>query len=220
MKRLLSFLLVWVGFFSLSAQNVDDIFTFAPDGTIQDKPVYYNEEEFSWDESFGLKNFSTMTFHTKDKTPYTVKLRQYRGETSIHAFNTIDVLYKGTPIYSAKNEDLWTDAKSTSGNARQYEVISLTNTASAILFFGWPYGGDPPPLLTIVVVNQGKAKLVFNRHCCISDYKDKEGEFSIIYADQIQEYNPETDAFEPADDKLDKFKIWKSDGVLKFRQIQ
>ena len=201
----------------LSAQKVDDIFTIAADGTIQPKPVYYNEVKFNWTGG-GFKDVFTATFHTQDQTPYTIQLRKWDGELEANVFNQIEIKYNNQTIYSVENNDLWRDAALTNGRTCLYEVIPLSQTTSALLFFGWPYGGDPS-LLTIVVVNKGKAKLIFNRYCDILNYEDKKDTFSITYSDQYQEYIDENTPI-PADNELNKFKIWKSDGVLKFQKIQ
>ena len=213
------FILFMLPLLCLSAQKVDDIFTFAADGSIQTKPVYYNEVNFFWTEWLKLQDVSTATFRTQDQTLYTIKLEKSTGEADVeNVFNKIEIKQNNLVIYSMINEDLWSHSESSAGSTRLYEVISLSQTASALLFFGWPYGGDAP-LLTIVVVNKGKAKMVFNRHCCILNYEDKKDTFSIIYSDQYQEYIDENTPI-PADNELNKFKIWKSGGVLKFQQIQ
>ena len=205
--------------FCLSAQKVDDIFTIAPDGTIQTKSVYYKEVKFNWPEMLELKDLSTDTIRTQNQMPYTVKLRADKNNPFSYMFNSIEIRHDNRIIYSVKNEEVWRNAEFANGSAHQYEVLPLTNTASAILFFGWPYDSTPP-LLTIVVVNEGKAELVFNRYCDILSYEDKNGAFSLIYTPDTQEIPYEGAPREPADDELNKFKIWKSDGVLKFQQIQ
>ena len=212
------FILFMLPLLCLSAQKVDDIFTIAADGTIQTKSVY-NEVEFSWAEWLKLQDVSTSTFRTQDQTLYTIKLEKSTGEADVeNVFNKVEIKQNNQVIYSMINSDLWSHSESPAGSSRLYEVIPLSQTASALLFFGWPYGGDPP-LLTIVVVNKGTAKLVFNRYCCILNYEDKKDAFSITYSDQYQEYIDENTPI-PADNELNKFKIWKSDGVLKFQKIQ
>ena len=213
------FMLCALSVLCLSAQKVDDIFTIAPDDTIQTKPVYYKEVKFNWPEMLELKDLSTETIRTQNQTPYTVKLWADKNNPFSYMFNSIEIRYDNRIIYSVKNEEVWRNAILANGSTRLYEVIPLSQTASAILFLGWRYDSTPP-LLTIVVVNKGKAKLVFNRHCCFLNYENKNGTFSITYSDQIQEIPYEGAPLEPADNELNKFRIWKSDGILKFQQIQ
>ena len=217
MRKIL-FILLMLPVLCLSAQKVDDIFTIAADGTIQTKPVYYNEVKFDWTGG-GFKDVFTTTFRTQDQTPYTIQLRKWDGELKANVFNQIEIKYNNQTIYSIMDDDLWRDAALANGRTCLYEVIPLSQTTSALLFFGWSYGGDPA-LLTIVVVNKGKAKLVFNRYCDILSYEDKNGAFSLIYTPDTQEIPYEGAPLEPADDELNKFKIWKTGGVLKFQKIQ
>ncbi len=208
---LLTFPVLWV-----SAQKADNIFTIAADGSILAKPVY-NEVKPNWTGG-GFKDVLTETFRTQNQTLYTIRLRKWDGELEVNVFNQIEIMYNNQTICSIMDDGLWRDAALANGRTRLYEVIPLSQTASALLFFGWPYGGDPS-LLTIVVVNKGTAKLVFSRYCDILNYEDKNGVFSIIYSDRYQEYIDENTPI-PADNELNKFKIWKSDGVLKFQKIQ
>ena len=210
------FILFMLPILCLSAQQVDDIFTLAADGSIQTKTIY-NEVLPDWTGG-GFKDVLTATFHTQDQTPYTIQLRKWDGELEANVFNQIEIKYNNQTICSIMDDGLWRDVALANGRTRLYEVIPLSQTASALLFFGWPYGGDPS-LLTIVVVNKGTAKLVFNRYCDILNYEDEKDAFSITYSDQYQEYIDENTPI-PADNELNKFKIWKSDGVLKFQQIQ
>lgn len=212
---LLTFPILWV-----SAQKADNIFTIAADGMIQPKPVYYNEVKFSWANWLKLQDVSTTTFRTQDQKLYTIQLRKSTGEADLeNVFNEIEITYQGKVIYSTINEGLWSNAEFANGSTHQYEVVPLSQTASAVLFFGWLYDSTPP-LLTIVVVNKETAKLVFNRHCDILSYEDAKDDFSIVYTDQYQEIPYEGAPLEPADDELNKFKIWKRGGVLKFQKIQ
>ena len=219
MKKVLLGLLLLAYTLGLSAQSGDDIFTFSSDGTVQSKSTYITVP-FDWDEGvIKVKDYSTTSFQTKNKDTYTVNLQRNIHETDPYFFQVIQLKHSNKLIYEAKNTDCWYNAKLANNSVHQYEVVPLSETASAVLFFGWAYDVTPP-LLTIVVVNKGKAKLVFNQNCLIQKYTQTANEFSLIYTDQIQEIVSEDGKLEPADDELPKFKIWKSGNVLKYQRIQ
>ena len=219
MKKVLLGLLLLAHTLGLAAQSGDDIFTFSSDGTIQSKAVY-TTVPFYWLEGvIKVKPYSATSFQTKNKDTYTVNLQRYVDEKRPYLFQILQIKYNNKLIFEAKNEEYWSNAKFANGSTHQYEVVPLSETASAVLFFGKGYD-ITPPLLTIVVVNKGKAKLVFNQNCLIQRYTHTANEFSLIYTDQIQE-TPYVGALpEPADDELAKFKIWKSGNVLKYQRIQ
>ena len=218
MQKVLLGLLLLAHTLGLTAQSGDDIFTFSSDGTIQSKQKYITVP-FYWEEgALQVKDYSTTSFQTKNKDTYTVNLQREIHKKEPYYFQIIQIKYNNKLIYEAKNEDYWYSAELTNGSTHQYEVVPLSETASAILFFGWVYD-ITPPLLTIVVVNKGKAKLVFNQNCDIRKFTNTANEFSLIYADQIQEYITPDQPI-PADDELAKFKIWKSGNVLKYQRIQ
>lgn len=220
MKQLFLALLLLVHIPGLMAQNADDIFTFSADGSILNKPTIYNTTPFYWDEGvLKVKDYSTTTVQTKDKTIYTVNLQRDINEKAPYYFQIIQIKHNNKLIFEVKNDDYWFNAQYTNGSTHQYEVIPLSETASAILFFGKGYDSTPP-LLTIVIVNRGKAKLVFNQNCDILKYTHTANEFSLIYTDQIQEIPYDGAQPEPADYQLAKFKIWKSGEILKFQRIQ
>ena len=219
MKKVLLGLLLLAHTLGLAAQSGDDIFTFSSDGTIQGKSTYTSEVKFKWYEQVKLKNYSTTTFQTKNKENYTINLQRDADEEAPYYFQVIQIKHNNKQIFEVKNEDYWYNAELTNGSTHQYEVVPLSETASAILFFGWVYD-NTPPLLTIVVVNKGKAKMVFNRECLIQEYTQTANGFSLVYTDQVQEIPSEGAQPEPADDELSKFKIWKSGNVLKLKKIQ
>ena len=218
MQKVLLGLLLLAHTLGLAAQSGDDIFTFSSDGTVQSKQKYITVP-FDWDEGvLQVKDYSTTSFQTKNKDTYTVNLQREIHEKEPYLFQILRIKYNNKLIFEAKNEDYWNNAKLANGSTHQYEVVPLSETASAALFFGLGYDSTPP-LLTIVVVNKGKAKLVFNQYCDIQKYTDTANEFSFIYADQFQEYITPDQPI-PADDELRKFKIWKSGNVLKYQRIQ
>ena len=219
MKKVLLGLLLLTYTLGLSAQSVDDIFTFSSDGTVQSKPAY-TTVPFYWLEGvIKVKPYSATSFQTKNKDTYTVNLQRYVDEKEPYLFQILQIKYNNKLIFEAKNEEYWSNAKFANGSTHQYEVVPLSETASAVLFFGMGYD-ITPPLLTIVVVNKGKAKLVFNQNCDIRKFTNTANEFSLIYTDQFQEIVSEDGKLEPADDELPKFKIWKSGNVLKYQRIQ
>ena len=219
MQKVLLGLLLLAHTLGLAAQSGDDIFTFSSDGTVQSKQKYITVP-FDWDEGvLQVKDYSTTSFQTKNKDTYTVNLQREIHEKESYLFQILRIKYNNKLIFEVKNEDYWYNAELTNGSTHQYEVVPLSETASAILFFGWVYD-NTPPLLTIVVVNKGKAKLVFNRECLIQEYTQTANGFSLVYTDQVQEIPSEGAQPEPADDELAKFKIWKSGNVLKYQRIQ
>ena len=219
MQKVLLGLLLLAHTLGLTAQSGDDIFTFSSDGTIQSKQKYITVP-FYWEEgALQVKDYSTTSFQTKNKNTYTINLQRDTYIDRPYYFQILQIKYNNKLIFEAKNDDNWYNAKLANGSTHQYEVVPLSETASAVLFFGWPYDSTPP-LLTIVVVNKGKAKLVFNQNCLIEKYTQTANEFSLIYTDQIQETPYVGAQPEPADDELAKFKIWKSGNVLKYQRIQ
>ena len=221
-KYLLIGVLLFVTFAS-KAQVSTDLFNIQTDGTIKVNNSSYLEP-FYWESSYKLLPYKTYKIQSPDrKCQYDVIL-EYLGDNYYDFnFNSLKIIYNNQNICQVKNSNMWGPGNQVaaipiSSENAAFEQIPLSSTAFALILFGYAY--EELPLLTIIVVNEDKATLVFNKRCEVLKYTHTNETFSLIYTDQMQEALDINSQPEPADDELAKFKIWKSGNVLKYQRIQ
>lgn len=164
-------------------------------------------------EPYSLEKSCSFSSQNK-KYNYTVTLSDYdvaRGDGGY--FRIIDIKMGNKTILQLNQSDGWDKLPKgirDLSNQDYFLAVPLSNSVTAIVFCGYPYNSEPE-LLTIVILNKGTAKLVFNKNFIISELKKTNNEFYLKLQDRVIEYvndKPVTNA--------EVYKIWKENGILKF----
>lgn len=106
-------------------------------------------------------------------TSYTLKtcIFEQWDDNLKNGFNVLGIYKENKLLLEVKQPDIWTytydggsmmDYKMYTNN-KYFIPVKLTNSSMALLFIGWPYGGDLP-YLSIIVVTEKDVKLVLNKH--------------------------------------------------------
>ena len=97
--------------------------------------------------------------------PCTLRLYNYRGwaDTEPGYFRIIDVEIDGVRALRMARSDAW-DKFDTESNSTDdyYKLVRLDDSTYALIFVSFVYASEPGPL-TIVVLRDGKAALVYNK---------------------------------------------------------
>lgn len=105
-------------------------------------------------------------------TTYTLKTCIFKDwdDNSSNGFNVISIYKDGRREFELKQPDIWTytygggssiDFKKYTDN-EYFIPVKLSHKAMALVFLGWPYGGDMP-YLTIIVATENDVNIVFNK---------------------------------------------------------
>ena len=150
-------------------------------------------------------DISKNTYSCQSNTQRTIGVSQYAIETGVlndfdeigeNGFNVISIYKKEEKILEIRQSGFWTftygggseiDYRKYTSNRYFIPLISEEGTM-ALAFVGWPYGGDLP-LLTIIVITEKDAKMVFNKNVDISEIKQKDGESEIKIKTLLEEYD-------------------------------
>lgn len=173
MKKVLFLIVLMTSLSVCRAQDirVEDIFDIESTGLILKKN--------SMIEDFGDKNVvDTLEYKPDNPYQFTVGSTTYTLKTCVFeewddyesGFNVISI-YKGNHLeFELKQSDMWTYAYDggssidfrTYTDNKYFIPVKLSPTATALVFQGWPYGGDMP-YLTIVVATENDVNVVFNK---------------------------------------------------------
>ena len=159
MKKLL--LLLLMGSSICKAQIAEDIFDVFSDGSIY--KIYSMIDDF--DLSQTVKNLEyepTNPYNfTVGSASYTLKTCVFKdwGDDPNRGFNVITLYNGGSAI----------DFRDYTDN-RFFIPIKLSPESLAMVFLGWPYGGDMP-YMTIVVATEKEANIVFHKRMGLDSIK-------------------------------------------------
>lgn len=177
MKRVLLLIVLFTNLIVCKSQvREEDIFDIESTGFIfnnslmiddfNDKNVI-NKLEYRPDNPFQF---------TVGSTTYTLKTCVFKEwDDFSYGFNVISIYKDNRLEFELKQAELWTYAYGgpSSLDFRKYTnneyfiPVKLSYNAVALIFQGWPYGGDMP-YLTIVVATESDIKLVFNKRMGLS----------------------------------------------------
>ena len=163
MKRLLSVLAVLCVAAHASAQ--DSIYTIDVNGDILTNsqfidPFFCEDQNTPYEQMYS----ETLPLPGFGK-PCTLRLYNYRGwaDTEPGHFRIIDVEIDGVRALRMARSDAW-DKFNTESNSTDdyYKLVRLDDATYALIFVSFVYASEPGPL-TIVVLRDGKAALVYNK---------------------------------------------------------
>lgn len=147
-------------------------------------------------ESIEINGYYPSQFVSVGNSRYEIKVASAKYEDDNTGFNIIEI-HKGTEkLLELRDLDMWTymyGGKSAT-NYRKYTEnryflpLDLKANIKALCFVGWPYGGDLP-LLTIIILTEKEAKLVFNKRVSIIEMTKTEGEYTLKVQTNLEEFD-------------------------------
>lgn len=197
----------------IGQQVNEPLFTIDKDSI---KCNYKYIEPFYWDyqnESYSLEKSCSVSSRDK-KYNYTITLSDYdiaRGDGG--CFRIIDIKMGNKSLLQLNQSDGWDKIPEGLRNLsyQGYFIMeTLSDSVTVLVFRGFLYNSEPE-LLTIVVLNKGTAKLVFNKHFIFGELEKTNGKFSMMLQDNIIEY-----VGDKATNTTNVYRIWKENGVLRF----
>ena len=140
------------------------------------------------------------------------------------SFNVITIYLGSQKIFELRQPDNW---RYTFGIPRkesyqqytdnQYFLpITLSEQTVALVFIGWPYGGDMP-YLTIIALTNNDVKLVFNKHMGINAITQSDNSYSMELQANIVEYGENGRPFDTPNNVPDIHYLEVKNGLLYFR---
>jgi len=213
MKRVVFIILLLAMNLGVWGQRDEALFTIEGDSIQCDRK---HVEPFFWDyqnESYTLEK--SCSFSSRDKKyNYTVVLSDYdvaRGDGG--CFRIIDVRLGDKTILQLHQSDGWDKIPERICDLScqgYFFMEALSDSVTVLVFRGFLYNSEPE-LLTIVVLNKGTAKLVFNKNFIISEIKKTDDEFYFMLQDRVIEY-----AGDKPVKNAEVYKLWKENEILRF----
>ena len=166
-----------------NAQNgtYEDIFDVSSDGSIN--KVSFMIDDFDLSQTVKDVEYKTTFSHnfTVGTASYTLKtgiLKDWGDGIFSRGFNVISLYKDGRTELILKQPEIWTYVYSGGSaidfrdyTANQFFIpIKLSSKSLAMVFLGWPYGGDMP-YMTIVVATEKEANIVFNKRMGLDSIK-------------------------------------------------
>ncbi|MCR9011630.1 hypothetical protein [Gabonibacter chumensis] len=214
MKKIICLIVfVYSGVYSLIGQTSEPIVRIAGDSIVTNakflNPLFwdYQNASFSLYKSFDVPI---------GNDTYQVNLSDYdvaRGDGGF--FRIIDIIKDNKIILRVPQSDGWdslcTKEMQDDVSNKYFMTIHLSATSVALVFVGYFYNSEPP-LLTIVIIHNGKAKMVFNKPFIVKEIREIEGKTYFLLYDRFFEY---VSGDEPVNEAV-MYGIWNENGVLYF----
>ena len=195
------------------AQTSQSIFEWKTSSDFSVKEVFRPLIRDSYTVSLNDPKYKVYTLHT-----YTVKNSQgdtytnYDGFSIEHKGKSILSYYTGDPLYNCGNITLYKDKS-------RFLQIPLDDKSFALCFGGWfYYDQDEAPELVIVVVSEGKAKVVFDNYAFAYKYTPAPN-FSIEFVNDWSGIDEDSEIYKKPSflRSRTKHKIWREGNVLKYK---
>lgn len=182
---------------AVQAQTGTPIFKIGADGSIETNSSmidpFYDMPEIK-NRPYVLNNPVRVSIGSQNYDIKTGCLEQWDNFEC--TFNVITVYSDSKKIFELRQPDNWryTYGLPRKTSCRQYAnnqyfiPIVLSDSAVALAFIGWPYGGDMP-YLTIIALTKNDAKLVFNKHMGINAITRSDRSYCMELQANIVEYD-------------------------------
>ena len=213
------------------SQNAVNIYTLS-DGVIDVNTDFQAKSNIG--NSTGItpyQEIGTISFAANSKS-YTLKVLNYNGwETDGGDFRVIRLYENNQSILEFIDEEAWIGKKvedeyqATPFSAYKDDVVKhavyndhcivypLENGVTALLFEGFSWSSQAP-LLTIIVIKDNDAKVVFNQSWVIESFIPHSKGFELIIEKEYLEYDNSNSQY------LDRHRIYTtSDGTMKFEKV-
>ena len=230
MKNIFVLMIVFLYSILSFSQNAVNIYTLS-DGVINVNTDFQAKSNIG--NSTGItpyQEIGTVSFVANSKS-YTLKVLNYNGwENDGGDFRVIRLYENNQSILEFIDEEAWIGKKvedeyqATPFSAYKDDVVKhavyndhcivypLENGVTALLFEGFSWSSQVP-LLTIVVIKDGNAKVVFNQSWAVEAFNAHSKGFELILIDCFQEEYDNN--WHP-----DKHRIYTtSDGTMKFEKV-
>jgi hypothetical protein len=153
---------------------------------------------------------------------YTIDFFRYKGWNNTPGDSHVFTIYSnGTPILTSQNRDAWIKVPSEFRkytNNDYFISVNLSDNAQALLFTGYTYGRAPH--LSIVVVKENQAKLVFNKDYFIQTIEKTNATFSMLLRMSCGSWLAEAKTETAIDPYVgETYRIWLENGVLRFAML-
>ena len=163
-------------------------------------------------------NVATYTFTSYSET-YELKLQNYKGwETDGGDFRVIRLYNNGNLLLEFADAEAWRkpyrEYSNNYSTLTDYCIIyPMENDATALIFEGYPWSSQAP-LLTIIVIKDNDAKVVFNQSWVIESFIPHSKGFELIIEKEYLEYDNSNSQY------LDRHRIYTtSDGTMRFEKV-
>ena len=139
---------------------------------------------------------------------YTVQVGSFENwEENEDGFCVIGIYDGDEMLLEVKQPEFWCKTYGAKGSTHNYREFTdnpyfiplpMGNQATALAFLGWPYGGEMP-YLTLIVVTQKEARMVFNRHVGINSIRKDGNHFALEVQTNLVEYDKDKNPLEKPD---------------------
>lgn len=226
MKKLIFTAALFFTVFCAQAQIGSAIFSIDPKGNITTKSEFIDPFYEDCDLSaltYAPGNPVAVKLPSKTYTIRTCAFDEWECEAD-RGFNVIEITQKNRDVLTLKQGEFWTFITDDrpSFNLEEYTDnnyfirVPLSAKSQALIFRGFMYGTGPAPL-SIVVLTENQAKLVFNKEMYINSIiQISSGGFFMQLQSNICEWDDER---RPYYDPITHV-IWLDDGVLRFKNDQ
>ncbi|MCR9011626.1 hypothetical protein [Gabonibacter chumensis] len=215
MKNAGLFILLFIGIlFNVNAQERESIFSFEG-GEIIEKGRFLDSLYIGRNlDNITYKLVGNVFVSNREQELRVILGSYFEGE--LEDFNEIMLRTDNDtiPILKIKQIDGWVKIPKefrTYATNDFFIPIYVNNTTVALVFFGCVYNSEPP-LLTIVIIHNGKAKMVFNKPFIVKEIREIEGKTYFLLYDRFFEY---VSGDEPVNEAV-MYGIWNENGVLYF----
>ena len=208
------------------AQTVQSIFEWKTESGIFTKEVFLplmkdSYSVFPGDPLVKLHILNSYTIKSSQGETYTININSindarkdrenYDGFSILHNEKNILTYYTGDPLYNCGNITLYKDKS-------RFLQIPLGSKGFALCFGGWHYDQDEAPELVIVVVSEGKAKVVYDDYAFAYKYTAAPN-FSIEFVDDWSGIGEDPDLYKKPSFLYGrtKHKILREGNVLKYK---
>ena len=164
-------------------------------------------------------NVATYSF-TSYSNNYELKLQNYKDwETDGGDFRIIKLYHNGNLLLEFEDSEAW--RKPYKGYSNNHSTLTdycivypIENNVTALIFEGYPWSSQAP-LLTIIVIKDNKAKVVFNQSWVIESFFPRSKGFELIIEKEYLEFDNSNSQY------LDRHRIYTtSDGTMKFEKVK
>lgn len=203
--------------FTTMQHSGEDIFSISQ-SSIESKQKFIDQlDNLPNQEIFTLKK--SVSLPSKNNAyNYTLDFLRHSGwDDEPGDYDLIEIKNNNNKICQVRNDGGWTKIEQSIRNytTNDYFIpIYLSETTTAIIMTGFAYPTEPS-LLTIIIIEKGTAKLVFNKEMYINNITKTDNSFSMLVQANIQQWDENN---KPLDAPIIN-KIWSENGILKFQNL-